>query len=96
MNTLELIKDAALFGGTVPTERAQEVREFLDNIEKQLNLAVVMPCLLCVDNDGAEDTLTTGREYQMLEITETLCFVINDNGDRDAYGKNSFIVVNKA
>jgi hypothetical protein len=41
MNTIELIKDVALFGGTVPNERTEEVRDFLDNVEKQLNLDFV-------------------------------------------------------
>ena len=41
MNTLELIKDSCLFGGTVSNERTEEVRTFLDNLEKQLNLHIV-------------------------------------------------------
>jgi hypothetical protein len=32
MNTLELIKDSALFGGDVPNDRIEEVRTFLDNM----------------------------------------------------------------
>jgi hypothetical protein len=42
MNTLELIKDSCLFGGTVPKERAEEVRTFLDDLEKQLTIPVVV------------------------------------------------------
>ena len=41
MNTLELIKDSCLFGGTVPKERTEEVRTFLDNLEKQCDIHVV-------------------------------------------------------
>ena len=39
MNTLELIKDAALFGGNVPNERIEEVRSFLDkmNVRNECN-----------------------------------------------------------
>jgi hypothetical protein len=36
MDTLELIKDTCLFGGTVPKERAEEVRNYLDSLEKEL------------------------------------------------------------
>ena len=37
MNTLELIKDAALFGGTVPNERVQEVKDYLKKVEQLMN-----------------------------------------------------------
>ena len=38
MNTIELIKDAAFFGGNIPNGRLDECRDFFDNvIEKQLN-----------------------------------------------------------
>ena len=45
MNTIELIKDAAFFGGHIPNERLDECRNFFDNvIEKQLTLTdVVVP-----------------------------------------------------
>lgn len=36
MNTVELIRDAALYGGTIPSARMQEVKDFLDKMEKQL------------------------------------------------------------
>lgn len=49
MNTLELIKDSCLFGGTVPKERTEEVRTFLDSIEKQLTIPVVAGTLFCED-----------------------------------------------
>lgn len=42
MNTLELIKDSCLFGGNIPKERTEEVRTFLDNIEKQLTIPDVV------------------------------------------------------
>ena len=42
MNTIELIKDAAFFGGHIPNERLDECRNFFDNvIEKQLTLTDV-------------------------------------------------------
>lgn len=70
MNTLELIKDSCLYGGTVPNERTEEVRNFLDNLEKQLTIPVVMhcgtckhqevskyvePCYGCRDNNGYDN-----------------------------------------
>jgi len=42
MNTLELIKDSCLFGGTVPNKRTEEVRTFLDNLEKQSTIPVAV------------------------------------------------------
>lgn len=43
MNTLQLIKDATLYGGNVPTERIQEVRDFFKEIEnKQLSMHAVI------------------------------------------------------
>ena len=49
MNTIELIKDAAFFGGHIPNERLDECRNFFDNvIEKQLTLTdVVVPKGTC-------------------------------------------------
>tara|TARA_R110000851_G_scaffold3479_2_gene14241 strand:- start:369 stop:548 length:180 start_codon:yes stop_codon:yes gene_type:complete len=43
MNTIELIKDAAFFGGHIPNERLDECRNFFDNvIEKQCNIHIVL------------------------------------------------------
>ena len=56
MNTIELIKDAAFFGGHIPNERYDECRNFFDNvIEKQLTLNdVVVPkgTLVCDECNG--------------------------------------------
>lgn len=35
MNTIELIEDAVLFGGSVPNKRAQEVRDFLSKFKSE-------------------------------------------------------------
>ena len=50
MNTLELIKDSCLFGGTIPNERTEEVRTFLDNLEKQLTIPVVVKSFYCLSD----------------------------------------------
>ena len=43
MNIIELIKDAAFFGGHIPNERLDECRYFFDNvIEKQCIIPVVV------------------------------------------------------
>ena len=48
MNTIELIKDAAFFGGNIPNERLKECRDFFDNvIEKQCTIHVVGVTLVC-------------------------------------------------
>lgn len=47
MDTLELIKDVCLFGGTVPKERAEEVRVFLDNIKKQTQTLSQHDLVIC-------------------------------------------------
>jgi hypothetical protein len=48
MNTIELIKDAAFFGGHIPNERLDECRNFFDNvIEKQLTLTDVVKSSHC-------------------------------------------------
>ena len=58
MNTIELIKDAAFFGGHIPNERLDECRNFFDNvIEKQLTLTdVVVPkgTLRCKEGTAIE------------------------------------------
>jgi hypothetical protein len=54
MDTIELIKDVALFGGTVPNERTEEVRDFLDNVEKQLNLDIVNGILFITTDEDNE------------------------------------------
>ena len=58
MNTIELIKDAAFFGGHIPNERLDECRNFFDNvIEKQLTLTDVGNCpfeayaVFCIECD---------------------------------------------
>jgi len=46
MNIIELIKDAAFFGGHIPNERLDECRYFFDNvIEKQCIIPVVVKLL---------------------------------------------------
>jgi len=46
MNIIELIKDAAFFGGHIPNERLDECRYFFDNvIEKQCIIPVVVKSL---------------------------------------------------
>ena len=53
MNIIELIKDAAFFGGYIPNERLDECRNFFDNvIEKQLTLTSVVKPFVC----GEENT----------------------------------------
>jgi len=54
MNTIELIKDAALFGGTVPNERIEEVRSLLDKMEKQLTLTSVGVPFYCGGHNGSD------------------------------------------
>ena len=55
MNTIELIKDAAFFGGHIPNERLDECRNFFDNvIEKQCNIHVVSVTLLCDVEKGTK------------------------------------------
>ena len=42
MTTIELIEDAALFGGTVPNERIDEVRNFINELKSEaLNIQSV-------------------------------------------------------
>jgi hypothetical protein len=62
MNTLELIKDAALHGGTVPSERAEEVRGFLAEVKKTRDF-------LGIDKKEQPDV---DLEKQALEATATL------------------------
>ena len=45
MNTIELIEDAVAFGGTVPNDRIEEVREFINDLKsKALNIQNVSGC----------------------------------------------------
>lgn len=71
MNTLELIKDSCLFGGTVPNERTEEVRTFLDNLEKQLTIPVVVGTLFCEDcQKWVEKECGCGNTELSLDYTE--------------------------
>ena len=55
MNIIELIKDAAFFGGHIPNERLDECRYFFDNvIEKQCIIPVVVTSLKCGECDCNE------------------------------------------
>ena len=57
MNTIDLIEDTCLFGGTVPNERIEEVRSFLNKAKSEaLNMHVI--------NCSAEEAITLFKFYE--------------------------------
>ena len=59
MDTIDLIKDVCLFGGTLPNERVNEVKAFLDKAQalQLLQTDVIVP-FYCYDetiNNATED-----------------------------------------
>lgn len=71
MNTLELIKDSCLFGGTVPNERVEEVRTFLDSIDKECDVTPHFFVALVYQN----------KEYTMLRT-----LVVESENKHEALG----------
>lgn len=62
MNIIELIKDAAFFGGHIPNERLDECRYFFDNvIEKQCIIPVV------VKSFTAEEVVSELKENETID-----------------------------
>ncbi len=71
MNTIELIKDAAFFGGNIPNERLKECRDFFDNvIEKQCIIPVVM-CSLCESIKDCGDLINKPIECGSCGVVHT-------------------------
>ena len=88
MNTIELIKDAAFFGGHIPNERLDECRNFFDNvIEKQLTLTDVVgqgEQLKALINTNTDVDLLSGHKARLLEYApETFLVQYNHNGHTD-------------
>ncbi len=72
MNTIELIEDAVAFGGTVPNNRMDEVREFINNLKtKPLNIdnvvcsdATTETIYVSHGNDGDDDVYCAFTDKQ--------------------------------
>lgn len=52
MNTIELIEDVCLFGGGIPCERIDEVREFFDNYKALQLHKTQVSVSVCCDNQN--------------------------------------------
>ena len=82
METLELIIDASLFGGTVPNERMQEVKDFLEQSKadkKEIEeLKLEKSHLRCnIENLSEEITLLKKQLKDKSEDVERLVKIIS-------------------
>jgi hypothetical protein len=62
---------------------------YVNWLEKQLIIPVVMPMLLCIDAHVSWD-ITIGRKYELIEETHIQYLIINDSGKKDWIHKDWF------
>mgnify|MGYP003679914021 CR=1 FL=1 len=62
-------------------------------ITEQLNLPVIIPMLLCIDNRDGKEEITIGKQYPKLDEDYKYYYIIDDVGEKFYYRKGLFEIV---
>ena len=68
MNTIELIKDIVLFGGTLPNERKQEVIDFISKQEEAINYSQCCAELPSIEKLWSMADTIVDKQKKVLDI----------------------------